>query len=59
LGGGEIAAEEAVARLLHLINIASIIRSLQMARRTRKAYQIVIEDLKEISIWDIRVQMIR
>jgi hypothetical protein len=41
LRGGEIAAAEEAARLLHLINTARMIRSLKMALRTRKAYQIL------------------
>jgi hypothetical protein len=44
LGGGEIAAEEAAARLPHLINTDRMIRSLKMARRTRKAYQINLKE---------------
>jgi len=58
LGGGEIAAEEAAARLLHLINIARMLRSLKMAW-TRKAYQIIIEYPKKMSTRDARVQILK
>jgi len=59
LGGGEIAAAEAAARLLHLINTARMLRSLKITRRTRKAYQIIIEDPKEMSTRDVRVQILK
>ena len=41
-------AEEAAAGLFLLINIARMVRSQKMARRTRKAYQIRTEDPKEM-----------
>jgi hypothetical protein len=48
LGGGETSAEEAAAGLFHVINIARMIKSQKMTWLAGKAYQMLIEDPKEI-----------